>query len=381
MIPGRPEMGPRSISRSRSASAGGQGLTEFALILPVFMLLLLIAVDFGRLFYTYIQLNNTAREGAAYVALNPTTDDATLTTIALRESNVQAQRGETAIAATSSCVDATGTGLACASALGGDGAGNRVTVNVSEPFNFFTPLISSFWQSGLTVKASATATVTAWAAGGGVPPPACNSRPSTPSFTWQSPDKVNRPNFISVDGGASPNQASPCQNVGYNWDFGGASTDPNSDYLREGVTQDYEYAAPGTYTITLVVSNAAGDSPPATRVITLGTTPCNAPVASFTVSPALVIDKHGSNWEAENPGGQGGTAFTFDGSASAFMSDSACHPVWSWALGDNTSPAPSTNTVSGHTYAHAYANTTVRVTLTVKNDAGLNTKSFDIPLQ
>jgi Flp pilus assembly protein TadG len=42
----------------------GQGLVEFALILPVMMLILLIAVDFGRLFFTYIQVNNAAREAA-----------------------------------------------------------------------------------------------------------------------------------------------------------------------------------------------------------------------------------------------------------------------------------------------------------------------------
>ena len=116
----------------------GQAAVEFALILPVFMLLLLLAVDFGRLFFTYIQLNNTAREGAAYAAFNPTTSNGTLTTIALREANVQAQRGEGAVTATAECVDSSGTALACSSALGGSGAGNRVTVTVGETFTFLS---------------------------------------------------------------------------------------------------------------------------------------------------------------------------------------------------------------------------------------------------
>ena len=64
----------------------GQGLVEFALIVPVFLFFLLLTVDFGRLLFTYIQLSNTAREAAAYAGFNPTTDDATLTTIALRRS-------------------------------------------------------------------------------------------------------------------------------------------------------------------------------------------------------------------------------------------------------------------------------------------------------
>ena len=63
----------------------GQGLVEFALILPVFLFFLLLAVDFGRLLFTYIQLSNTAREAAAYAAFNPTTDSTSLTTVALSE--------------------------------------------------------------------------------------------------------------------------------------------------------------------------------------------------------------------------------------------------------------------------------------------------------
>ena len=64
----------KSAMRARSLRghpSRGQAVVEFALILPVFLLLLLIAVDFGRLFFTYIQLNNTAREGAAYAAAQP----------------------------------------------------------------------------------------------------------------------------------------------------------------------------------------------------------------------------------------------------------------------------------------------------------------------
>ena len=144
-------------NRGHRSRSRGQAVVEFALIIPVFMLLLLIAVDFGRLFFTYIQLNNTAREGAAYAALNPATDPATLTTAALAESNVQAQSGEGAVTATASCVDSSGTHLDCASAAGGTGAGNRVTVSAGETFNFFTPLIGNFWPGGLHVGTSATA--------------------------------------------------------------------------------------------------------------------------------------------------------------------------------------------------------------------------------
>ena len=55
---------------SKGSGRRGQAVVEFALIIPVFLLLLLAAVDFGRMFFTYIQANNAAREGAAYGAAN-----------------------------------------------------------------------------------------------------------------------------------------------------------------------------------------------------------------------------------------------------------------------------------------------------------------------
>ena len=55
----------------RRARAAGQGLAEFALILPVLLLLLLVAIDFGRLFSAWVTVNNSARVAANYAAANP----------------------------------------------------------------------------------------------------------------------------------------------------------------------------------------------------------------------------------------------------------------------------------------------------------------------
>ena len=50
-------------------SPRGQALVEFALRgAPVMMVLLLLAVDFGRLFFTYIAVNNAAREATYYAS-------------------------------------------------------------------------------------------------------------------------------------------------------------------------------------------------------------------------------------------------------------------------------------------------------------------------
>src|SRR4051794_31918390 len=58
------------IRRPRSGRRG-QGLVEFALILPVVVLLLLITLDFGRVFMSYLTLTNETRIAANYGATNP----------------------------------------------------------------------------------------------------------------------------------------------------------------------------------------------------------------------------------------------------------------------------------------------------------------------
>src|SRR4051812_42881987 len=49
----------------------GQGLVEFALILPILLLLFLGTVDLGIGYKTYMALTNAAREGARYISLHP----------------------------------------------------------------------------------------------------------------------------------------------------------------------------------------------------------------------------------------------------------------------------------------------------------------------
>ena len=52
----------------------GQGLVEFALVLPIFAILLFGIIDFGRYVYTANAINNGTREGArsGSVSVRPT---------------------------------------------------------------------------------------------------------------------------------------------------------------------------------------------------------------------------------------------------------------------------------------------------------------------
>lgn len=82
--------GPASLTARASARrprTRGQSLVEFALVLPILLFLTLIALDFGRVYLGYINLQNMARIAANFAANNssawdstPTVNDATLKT-------------------------------------------------------------------------------------------------------------------------------------------------------------------------------------------------------------------------------------------------------------------------------------------------------------
>lgn len=57
----------------RRSCERGQGLTEFALVLPIFLLLIFGIVDAGRLVFTYNTIANAARGGARVAIVNQAT--------------------------------------------------------------------------------------------------------------------------------------------------------------------------------------------------------------------------------------------------------------------------------------------------------------------
>src|SRR5689334_16560247 len=80
--------GPAALDARASARrerSRGQSLVEFALVLPILLFLTLIALDFGRVYLGYINLQNMARIAANFAANNSsawdgvsTPNDATL---------------------------------------------------------------------------------------------------------------------------------------------------------------------------------------------------------------------------------------------------------------------------------------------------------------
>lgn len=62
-------------SKNRPVRSGrrseGQSLVEFALGVPLILLLLLGTIDLGQIFFEYIQLRNAVREGASFGSRDP----------------------------------------------------------------------------------------------------------------------------------------------------------------------------------------------------------------------------------------------------------------------------------------------------------------------
>jgi hypothetical protein len=244
----------------------GQGLVEFALVLPVLMLLLLITVDFGRLFFTYIAVTNSAREAA--FAASQDLDSPNLLTVADQESNVQGQGGEGALSVgTPSCAAAYPLGspaTTCpprADTPYVSGAGHQVAVSVGQDFTFWTPMITAFFGT-LHLSSSATAPVISEvsAAGGGGPGATPDPCDVLADFTF---DQTKWNGSVSFDASQSTPTACSDNIKNYKWNFDDTQGSPSGSYDETDTktSTSNNYKGNGvTYYVTLTVTTYAGKS-------------------------------------------------------------------------------------------------------------------------
>jgi PKD repeat protein len=322
-------------------------MVEFALILPVFMLLLLIAVDFGRLFFTTIEVNNAVRGGAYYASTNPT-DNTNIQAHLGQETNAQSQRGAGTLSApTVTCHDPSNLNvvIACSLATGGAGQGYTVTVGATEPFTFFTPLINGFFNNNLTIGAAATAVVLGYAASTGATPPPGTCPQPTASFTVATDDTKT----IVTDPSASTPNSGVYSISGFNWDWG----DGNKDVGTASSTS-HTYTDANTYTVTLETTNQCG-SATASESVTVPKTviACTVPTASFTYV-------HGTGPDSKH--------FDFTDTSTVTTHVADC-PItsWLWSFGDGNPQTQSNAQNPSFTYGSSNSHT---VTLVVTNSAG-----------
>lgn len=138
-------------------SQAGQSLVEFALILPMMMLFLMVIFDLGRAAYIYSAIHNAAREGARYGAVRWYDADRTTKT---REAVERLTAGLNAAALNVSSVFVD---LDAAVDSNGDGNNSNdpdaLRVTVSYNFQTATPILAQLLGSGtnsITLSSQAT---------------------------------------------------------------------------------------------------------------------------------------------------------------------------------------------------------------------------------
>lgn len=119
------EEGPIFNCRSVCTCERGQSITEFAVLAPVLILLLVAALDIGRAYDAYVSLTNASREGARYGASNPA-DAAGITNHAIQEAG--------SITISPANVTIACTPPPCATTHNGD----QIRVTVTYDFQFLT---------------------------------------------------------------------------------------------------------------------------------------------------------------------------------------------------------------------------------------------------
>jgi TadE-like protein len=176
----------------RTPSRRGQGMVEFAIVLPLLVLIVFGAIDFGRVLFSWIEVMNASREGAAYAVINPT-DGSGIILRAVQETSVQGQRGEGGLDVTVTCRRSDTQAVVPCNGLYVNGLGSTVTVSITEPFSFFTPLFNIMFPS-FHLSGSTTGFAMSPVAGGvAAPTPTPTPSPSPTASPGGSPTAAPTP--------------------------------------------------------------------------------------------------------------------------------------------------------------------------------------------
>lgn len=154
--------------RQPRADRRGQSLVEFALVLPLLLLLFAASADFGRLFYGYVALENAVKEGAVFGSRYPLCNDSSTLcpnpdNVAWRvqnEARMVKNTDGTSISPTSSCVDdASGTVWTTDEELKNCEPGDSYVVTASFTFDLITPILGDIMGGSFTMSSQSTASV------------------------------------------------------------------------------------------------------------------------------------------------------------------------------------------------------------------------------
>jgi len=243
----------------RSRHSRGQSLVEFALVLPLILMLTLIALDFDRVYLGWINLQSMARIGAILAANNPTAWSGS------GNANVKARyQNQIRNDATATNCDLPlvgGVETAPAPTFTGSNLGDEAKVALTCRFGIITPGISAILGGAINVSSSAvfpvkTGMTVSDGSNGLTPPNAAftgNGEVAPSTLSGPAPFNVV---FRDTSGGVP---------TSWQWDLDG---DGDIDSIAQDPL-DYLYEFPGTYIVTMTAMNSEGSST-ASMGITVG---------------------------------------------------------------------------------------------------------------
>jgi PKD repeat protein len=325
----------------------GQSLVEFALVLPIIMMLTLTALDFGRVYLGYINLQNMARIAANFAANNPTawtTSADPLVQAKHVETRTKYQKEILADAAASNCnlplvagVQTVPAPIFSPTRPAGTSPqiGDTARVDITCTFGVITPVISNIVGGSVNVSAASrfpvktgmTASMGA-APAGSIPNAAFTANAAT---TPSSLSGTNPFNVVFRDtSGGNP--------TAWTWTFNDGSS-PGTSTAQDPLGHVFDH--PGTFIVTMKAENFYGST-----------------TASMGIT---VVDPSTVDFSMSQSGGNAPLPVTFTTSSTG-----GSNYAWTFGAGQGNASGAALTTTS-HTYNTAG---TYTVTLTVTYPSG-----------
>ena len=134
--------------RHKFGVSKGQSLTEFAMVLPLLLLLIFGVVDFGRLFFVEMTLQNAVRQAGRFAVTGNHLPDSTKPGVNMSRVNSIKQVAQDA------AIGLDVTSIQISSKTGGSGnaggPGDTVTISITSNLKLITPIIGQFFGSNST---------------------------------------------------------------------------------------------------------------------------------------------------------------------------------------------------------------------------------------
>jgi Flp pilus assembly protein TadG len=272
-------------TKERRRRSRGQGLVEFALILPVFLVLLSAAIDLGRIAYARIAVENAAREGAFQASVTPTSYTAgqpcppvdpltgeVPSNLVICRALLEAQGSVVTVTPADVLLTCSPT---CT-----EGMGNLVTVKVNGTFKLLTPFMAAFF-GGYDVAFASSATMqietlpalpsagppspSPSASPSDSPSPSPSPSPTSPAcsapsagFTYTVlPSTMKSPVTMVVTDTSTASGSCPINS--WTWAWGDGTTTYNVHPTASHVFVNPGPASNKTFSIQLTVSNNCSD--------------------------------------------------------------------------------------------------------------------------